>query len=81
MTNLGNGVVSNKAVLVALAVLPDGTRDVLNGRLQASGRAKFGMAITGGEMWEPIATVMMGGLGLAAFWVPALYRTLMREKQ
>ncbi len=36
------------------------------------------MAIAGGALWEPMATLMMGGLGLASllalFWVPALYR-------
>ncbi len=36
------------------------------------------MAIAGGALWEPMATLMMGGLGMASllalFWVPALYR-------
>ncbi len=36
------------------------------------------MAIAGGALWEPMATLMMGGLGIASvlalFWVPALYR-------
>ena len=35
------------------------------------------MAFAGGAMWEPMATLMMGGLGgaalLALVWVPALY--------
>ncbi|MEM7568072.1 MAG: efflux RND transporter permease subunit, partial [Pseudomonadota bacterium] len=40
------------------------------------------MAIAGGAMWEPMATLMMGGLGgaalLALLWVPALYRLAFR---
>jgi len=40
------------------------------------------MAIAGGALWEPMATLMIGGLGLAAllalFWVPALYRVAFR---
>ncbi|EIM76960.1 acriflavin resistance protein [Nitratireductor aquibiodomus RA22] len=36
------------------------------------------MATTGGGLWEPMATLMIGGLGLASvltlFYVPALYR-------
>ena len=36
------------------------------------------MALSGGALWEPMATLMMGGLGgaalLALVWVPALYR-------
>ncbi|MGB3624656.1 MAG: efflux RND transporter permease subunit [Henriciella sp.] len=40
------------------------------------------MAISGGTLWEPMATLMMGGLGtasiLALFYVPALYRLLFR---
>ncbi len=36
------------------------------------------MAIAGGALWEPMATLMIGGLGVAALlalvWVPALYR-------
>lgn len=36
------------------------------------------MALAGGALWEPMATLMIGGLGVAAllalFWVPALYR-------
>ena len=42
------------------------------------------MAIAGGALWEPMATLMMGGLGvasvLALFWVPALYRLFMAGK-
>lgn len=41
------------------------------------------MAIAGGAMWEPMATLMMGGLGMASllslFWVPALYRLFFRQ--
>jgi len=37
----GDGAVSNKAVFVALAVLPDGTRDVLGLWFQANEGAKF----------------------------------------
>lgn len=40
------------------------------------------MAIAGGALWEPMATLMMGGLGgaalLALVWVPALYRLAFR---
>ncbi|MFN3227706.1 MAG: efflux RND transporter permease subunit [Hyphomicrobiales bacterium] len=40
------------------------------------------MAIAGGALWEPMATLMMGGLGLAALlaliWVPALYHLAFR---
>ena len=40
------------------------------------------MAIAGGALWEPMATLMMGGLGgaalLALVWVPALYRMAFR---
>lgn len=36
-----DGAVSNKAVFVALAVLPDGTRDVLGLWFQANEGAKF----------------------------------------
>ena len=36
------------------------------------------MALAGGALWEPMATLMMGGLGgaalLALVWVPVLYR-------
>ncbi len=39
------------------------------------------MAMGGGAMWEPMATLMIGGLGvasvLALFWVPALYRIVL----
>ncbi|MBD0865389.1 MAG: efflux RND transporter permease subunit [Rhodobacteraceae bacterium] len=39
------------------------------------------MATTGGALWEPMATLMIGGLGIASvltlFWVPALYRMLL----
>ena len=36
-----DGAVSNKAVFVALAILPDGTRDVLGLWFQANEGAKF----------------------------------------
>lgn len=40
------------------------------------------MATTGGALWEPMATLMIGGLGVASlltlFWVPALYWTFIR---
>ncbi|WP_411890281.1 efflux RND transporter permease subunit [Yoonia sp. SDW83-1] len=43
------------------------------------------MAIAGGALWEPMATLMIGGLGLAAFlalfWVPALYKISFRSDQ
>jgi len=43
------------------------------------------MAIAGGALWEPMATLMIGGLGLAAFlalfWVPALYRLLFQSER
>jgi len=44
------------------------------------------MAMAGGALWEPMATLMIGGLGLAAFlalfWVPALYRVFFaRQRQ
>ncbi len=39
------------------------------------------MATAGGALWEPMATLMIGGLGVASvltlFWVPALYRLFM----
>jgi multidrug efflux pump subunit AcrB len=42
------------------------------------------MAISGGALWEPMATLMMGGLGvaslLALFYVPAVYRLLFRPE-
>ncbi|MBO6941072.1 MAG: efflux RND transporter permease subunit, partial [Deltaproteobacteria bacterium] len=38
------------------------------------------MAMAGGALWEPMATLMIGGLGIASilalFYVPALYRIL-----
>jgi len=41
------------------------------------------MALSGGALWEPMATLMIGGLGaasvLALFWVPALYRIFFRR--
>ncbi|MDW4499342.1 efflux RND transporter permease subunit [Sulfitobacter sp. D35] len=41
------------------------------------------MAVAGGALWEPMATLMMGGLGgasiLALVWVPALYRLAFRR--
>ncbi|GFE66195.1 efflux RND transporter permease subunit [Litoreibacter roseus] len=41
------------------------------------------MAIGGGALWEPMATLMIGGLGIASilalFYVPALYRLLFWE--
>ena len=41
------------------------------------------MALDGGALWEPMATLMMGGLAgaacLALFWVPALYRMSFRR--
>ena len=41
------------------------------------------MALAGGALWEPMATLMMGGLGgaalLALLWVPALYRMAFRR--
>lgn len=41
------------------------------------------MAIAGGALWEPMATLMIGGLGIASiltlFWVPALYRLFFRD--
>jgi len=40
------------------------------------------MAAVGGALWEPMATLMIGGLGVASiltlFWVPALYRLFFR---
>lgn len=40
------------------------------------------MAANGGALWEPMATLMIGGLGFASlmtlFWVPALYRLFFR---
>ena len=40
------------------------------------------MATSGGALWEPMATLMIGGLGVASvltlFWVPALYRLFFR---
>lgn len=39
------------------------------------------MATTGGALWEPMAMLMIGGLGVASlltlFWVPALFRLFM----
>jgi transposase-like protein len=37
----GDGVVSNKAVYLALAILPDGTRDVLGLWVEQTEGAKF----------------------------------------
>lgn len=41
------------------------------------------MAMTGGALWEPMATLMIGGLGLASvltlFYVPGLYRLVFRK--
>jgi len=41
------------------------------------------MATVGGALWEPMATLMIGGLGVASvltlFWVPALYRLFFRD--
>ncbi|MBC6444650.1 MAG: efflux RND transporter permease subunit [Alphaproteobacteria bacterium GM202ARS2] len=41
------------------------------------------MALTGGALWEPMATLMIGGLGFASvltlFWVPALYRLFFQD--
>ncbi|MEM8818976.1 MAG: efflux RND transporter permease subunit [Pseudomonadota bacterium] len=41
------------------------------------------MAIVGGALWEPMATLMMGGLAgaalLALIWVPALYQLFFRR--
>jgi multidrug efflux pump subunit AcrB len=38
------------------------------------------MALSGGALWEPMATLMIGGLGVSSvmtlFYVPALYRVL-----
>ncbi|QQM30019.1 IS256 family transposase [Martelella lutilitoris] len=42
-----DGVVSNKAVFVALAILPDGTRDVLGLWFQANEGAKFWASVLG----------------------------------
>src|SRR5690606_22462026 len=42
-----DGAVSNKAVFVALAVLPDGTRDVLGLWFQANEGAKFWASVLG----------------------------------
>ena len=41
------------------------------------------MALSGGALWEPMATLMIGGLGVASilrlFYVPALYRLALRR--
>lgn len=41
------------------------------------------MALSGGALWEPMATLMIGGLGVSSvmtlFYVPALYRVLFRD--
>ncbi|CTQ50507.1 efflux RND transporter permease subunit [Jannaschia donghaensis] len=41
------------------------------------------MALVGGALWEPMAILMMGGLGgaalLALIWVPAIYRLAFRR--
>nr|WP_272213483.1 transposase [Marinicella sp. W31]MDC2879440.1 transposase [Marinicella sp. W31] len=42
-----DGAVSNKAVIVALAVLPDGTRDLLGLWFQANEGAKFWAGVLG----------------------------------
>lgn len=43
------------------------------------------MALTGGALWEPVATLMIGGLGvaslLALFHVPALYALMFRTRK
>ncbi len=43
------------------------------------------MAIAGGALWEPMATLMIGGLGMAALlalvWVPALYRVCFAKER
>ncbi len=43
------------------------------------------MALSGGALWEPMATLMIGGLGVSSiltlFYVPALYRVLFRDTQ
>jgi multidrug efflux pump subunit AcrB len=41
------------------------------------------MALGGGALWQPMATLMIGGLGVSSvmtlFYVPALYRVLFRD--
>lgn len=41
------------------------------------------MALSGGALWEPMATLMIGGLGVSSImtlvYVPALYRVLFRD--
>ena len=43
------------------------------------------MALSGGALWEPMATLMIGGLGVSSiltlFYVPALYRVLFRDER
>jgi multidrug efflux pump subunit AcrB len=43
------------------------------------------MALNGGALWEPMATLMIGGLGVSSVmtlvYVPALYRVLFRDVQ
>jgi multidrug efflux pump subunit AcrB len=43
------------------------------------------MAPSGGALWEPMATLMIGGLGVSSVmtlvYVPALYRVLFRDAQ
>lgn len=43
------------------------------------------MALSGGALWEPMATLMIGGLGVSSiltlFYVPAVYRVLFRDSR
>ena len=91
------GIVINNAIVlidqidIERATLPlndaivEASRKRLRPILLTSATTVFGlapMAIAGGALWEPMATLMMGGLGLASIlaliWVPALYRLSFR---
>ena len=87
------GIIINNAIVLIDQIDIERENLPLNDAIVAAARKRFRpilltslttvvglapMALAGGALWEPMATLMMGGLGLASilalFWVPALYR-------
>ena len=93
-----SGIIINNPIVLIDQIDIDGRTQPLNEAIAEAARKRFRpilltslttvlgllpMALGGGALWEPMATLMIGGLGVSSIlslvYVPALYRVLFRS--
>jgi multidrug efflux pump subunit AcrB len=95
-----SGIIINNAIVLIDQIDIERATPPLNAAIAEAARKRFRpilltslttvlgllpMALSGGALWEPMATLMIGGLGVSSImtlvYVPALYRVLFRDSQ